>query len=376
VNGFIAEMMRAGILQIDGTGHVSGRGRKTAFINLSSSYGACVGIHIQDEWLQAVSCDSRGAVMNAKRFSMKSVTNGDRLIDAIARAFDQMCDARRHPGRRLGLGLAVPGSVGEERTTGLYYSHFPWWRNIPFKKALTERLEVPVSLDNDVRAEASAEMWFGHGQDIPNFIFFDIGHGAAMTLVVNGSLYRGGGLASEWGHSTIDRNGPRCSCGNVGCLDEFLSDRYLRQRLLDACPPDDGALRRRVSLRPIQELLKSSWERHDEIRQRVLDEVVELIGIGVVNLVNTFNPSLIVLGGILSELREAGLLEGVWTVLKERAFGSLTSYLDIRVTSQDDATRAAHGAAGFVLERFFGDIAKPGGSVLRRSAKILPNARQ
>lgn len=353
INQFVDDLLRRSILRFSGDGGGGRRGRRAKLIDLNPEYGFAIGLHVYEQDVVAVCGDLKGTIRCAVCLPGHCLDRPEALLELLDKAWAKVrTQARLDPARILGIGLAVPGSVDKERTTGLYHSHFGWWRHIPFKAHLVERTGLEVFLDNDVRAAAQAEIWFGHGRRVRDFLYVDLGDGAALAVVLAGRVYRGQGFGSEWGHTTIDSRGPRCACGNVGCLDHFLRDGYLRQRL----EAQAARLRCRLPRPPAGDSLAAwltvPWPRADAVRAAVLREVLDHIGVGVVSLVNTFNPSLIVIGGRFSVLGRT-LLEHVAGMVRERTFPAFQAELDVRLSELDPQTAGARGAAALVLDAFF-----------------------
>jgi len=104
------------------------------------------------------------------------------------------------------------------------------WRDVPLGEPLARLLELPVWVENDVNALTLAECWHGAGHRFRNFVCITVGEGIGAGVVIGGELYRGAfGGAGEVGHITIDPDGPRCRCGEHGCLEVYASDRFLEE---------------------------------------------------------------------------------------------------------------------------------------------------
>jgi predicted NBD/HSP70 family sugar kinase len=129
----------------------------------------------------------------------------------------------------LGIGLGMHGLVDSKNGVSIFAPAFNW-HNQPWQDRLVKRYAKPVWIDNDVRAMAVGEKWFGQAKDLDNFIFLNVGRGIGSALVVNGHLLSGEHYGSgEIGHIYVGDNGRQCFCGKVGCLSTYASGLAIEQ---------------------------------------------------------------------------------------------------------------------------------------------------
>lgn len=228
-------------------------------------------------------------------------------------------------GTLSGIGVGIPGLVDVESGVTKFLPNLPTqWRDVPVAAMLCERLGAPARLLNDVRAATLGEMRFGHGKDRSGLTmaFFAVGTGIGGGIVIDGKLRLGPlGAAGEIGHQTILPDGPRCGCGNRGCLEALASGpaiaaegvRLLRMGLapnLHAAVQGDAE---RVTPR---EMLTAALAGDDRVRE-ALTRAGEWLGIAAANVVTSLHPDLIVIGGGVAELGDV-LLEPVRRTIRER----------------------------------------------------------
>lgn len=197
------------------------------------------------------------------------------------------------------IGIGIPGIVDAGQGLALYCPNLNW-RNVEVSRSLQVQLSLPVFIENDVRCLALAERRFGAARDFNNAICLAIGTGIGAGIFINGQLLKGAfGGAGEVGHMIIvAKGGVRCHCGNTGCWETLVSATAiinLAQQAweraqtfgLNTCliPPLDG------------KQIADAARNGDQISQEVLSEAGKYLGIGLVNLVNLFNPECIVIGG-------------------------------------------------------------------------------
>jgi glucokinase len=198
----------------------------------------------------------------------------------------------------------------------------PGWDDVPLVATVSEALGRPAVVDNDATAGALAEWWFGSGRTgsagggpVRDLVYLTISTGVGGGLVLDGRVYRGAaGNAGELGHLTVDWRGRQCGCGRRGCLEAYASGTSIAARAREALAAGDEAssLRalERVTARDVAEAAAAG----DPLAGRIWDETTEILGSAIANILDVFNPELVVLGGgvtragaqLLDPVREIG----------------------------------------------------------------------
>jgi glucokinase len=205
------------------------------------------------------------------------------LLDAIVEAVREAREATE--GEVEAIGFGIPSLIDQERGVAVSTVHLPI-RELPFRDLMVERLGLPVFVDNDATAAMLAEWRYGAAEGAADALLLTIGTGIGGGMVVGGSLARGAqGAAAEFGHMTIDYDGPLCPCGSHGCLEAFVSGTALAR--------EARALGLDLNAAQVSELA------HDgHVKARALvTEMGTRLGTGLASLVNAFNPEVIVVGG-------------------------------------------------------------------------------
>jgi len=212
-------------------------------------------------------------------------------------------------------GLSIPGR-------GL--SGSPLTREVPLKRIVEDRNGLPTFLANDVNAMALAENAFGAGKDFRDFVCLTLGTGVGGGIILDGKLREGiTGTAGEIGHMTVDPNGPRCNCGNRGCLERLIGARYLVENAIAKLKASGnggilidmaGGDPRRITPR----LMSEAASKGDDISIEVFREAGEALGIIFASLTNFLNPEAFVVGGGVSKAGDL-ILEPARRTLLERA---------------------------------------------------------
>lgn len=247
----------------------------------------------------------------------------------------------------LGIGVAIPGPFLSDAETIILMSGFPGWETVDINSELSKEFGLPVFLEHDANCGALAELWYGQVGDNDNMVYVVADLGVGAGIVINGKLYNGDlGIAGEIGHSTIDYSGPKCECGNCGCLELYCSTKVLLQEYKKetASQPEYSG----SGSKTVEEVLKCVAN-GDPLARKVFKRVATFLGIGLVNVVNSFNPGLIVIGDRIT-LAGDYLLEVVDEVLKARLLKPIYDRVEIRLGSfiKDPIL---YGASALVLQR-------------------------
>src|SRR5919206_4275048 len=159
----------------------------------------------------------------------------DRIVSMIAQVISDVissCGAK--PQDFLGVGVGAPGPLDRERGIVVVAPNLGW-HDFPLRDEISERIRLPVTLDNDANCATVGEWWRGAAQGARNVVGLTIGTGIGGGLIFNGRLYHGASdMAGEIGHTTIDSNGRRCKCGNYGCLEAYASGPAIAERAVEA----------------------------------------------------------------------------------------------------------------------------------------------
>jgi glucokinase-like ROK family protein len=311
VGSLIAQLQSWGFVKQSGLSDPR-PGRPATLIDLDPDGGRLIGAEIGVDFVSVALTDLKANVV--WRQETKTADNGEspvpppqpqvleqaeRLVhEAISRAAACKC-------RLFGIGLGVPGLV--DRATGtLLFAPNLRWRNVPLRDMWVQRFGVPVAVENEAKAAAVAEQTWGEAKQADNFLYLSASVGLGGAVVIDGRLLRGmGGNAGAVGHMTIEPDGRQCNCGNRGCWETLIGPRAILQRVreeaakghapgllaLDEVGGQPNAIR-------MEHVLRSAVQGEPAVLD-VLGEVGRYLGIGVANLINAFNPSLVVLGGVL-----------------------------------------------------------------------------
>lgn len=222
-----------------------------------------------------------------------------------------------------GIGIGVPGVLDLEKGETLFLPNLPGtWPHVPLRDKITKLTGLPTTLLNDVRSMTNGEWRFGAGRGVDTLAMFAIGTGIGGGLVINNQLHLGlGGTAGELGHVTIDFNGPRCGCGNYGCLEAFASGPAIAamgmKAVTQGLTTHIGELCKYDLNRITPELIAEAAKAGDEIAIDIYERAGFYLGIAAANVCVAIGPRRIILGGGVSQGGEL-LLSPIRRTLQQR----------------------------------------------------------
>nr|WP_304220380.1 ROK family protein [Fredinandcohnia onubensis] len=288
VSTLVTELLEEDLLFESGPG-VSSGGRRPVILHFNKDAGYAIGIDIGVNYVLSVLTDLKGTILIEKSQTLSRTTYAsimDILQNMIQSLMDEMPKSRYGI---VGIGVGVPGIVNNEGAVLLAPNL--GWSNIQLKEELEKLYSVPVIIENEANAGAVGEQNFGLGQNHENILYISAGIGIGVGIIVNRELYKGiNGFSGEMGHMIIDMNGKRCNCGSRGCWEAYASE----QALLEMSDPSIE------SLEVLLELAKNG----DEKAKHLFEEIGNYLGLGINNIINTFNPEQVIIGNRLTLAKE------------------------------------------------------------------------
>ena len=251
----------------------------------------------------------------------------DQVIDRIVRMIDTViAETIAHTGAKrddmIGVGVGAPGPLDRERGIVITTPNLGW-TNFPLRDVIAERTRLPVRIDNDANCATLGEWWLGAAKGANNVIGMTIGTGIGGGIILGGRLYHGSAdMAGEIGHATIDITGRRCKCGNYGCLEAYASGPSIADRAREALSGDDSLMVRMAGGDPARITAATVYEaakRGDDTALDVVRETSRFLGAGVANLLNIFNPDVVVIAGGVTQAGET-LFAPLRREVRKRAF--------------------------------------------------------
>ncbi len=254
----------------------------------------------------------------------------------------------------LGVGVAAAGIVDVAQGKVIFSPNLPGWHEIPLGRIIQGHFGLPVCVGNDASLAALGEWLFGMKKKVSNLLYITVSTGIGGGVIANGKLYLGSrGAAGEVGHMTIDIDGRKCSCGNIGCWETLASGTALANEAIRQI-----ARGRRTSIIDLvkgdvaqidAKIISLAADEGDDLARELISLMGFYLGIGLVNLVNIFDPEMILIGGGLSKIGDR-LLQPAIRVVQERTSQMGSAIVTIKPALLGDDS-CVLGAVAFVLEQ-------------------------
>lgn len=340
VSEITGELIQNSFVFEESTGESSG-GRKPILLALNPDVGYVVGIKLMEDKITIAITNFLADIIATKQveYTLGSPQVVIKNIADVIYTFIQETDLPKE--NLLGVGIGLSGIVDAENGI-LYHSPIIGWNDIPIGEMLSEIMNVPVLIDNDVNTFTLTELWFGIGRGAEHFMTVTVGRGIGLGIVTNGNIYRGQGGAGEFGHTVIARGGRLCECGKQGCLEAYISDPALLKEASEKgiILPADG-------IETLSDLAASGNAEAAEI----ISSAGAIFGSALANLANIFDPDFIIVGGEGLHLGDAFLQSMQETFLRD-TMPALRGRTKITIDQLNDSAWA-RGAAGLILQDIF-----------------------
>lgn len=300
----------------------SSGGRPPIFLEINPHHGYVVGIDLGATHASLVVADFSAQVLQEVEFPLDINLGPVACIPTIDERLQSLLE---HLGisrqQVLAIGVGVPGPVVVEAGTVSAPPIMPGWDNFPIRDHLSSLWNTPVTLNNDAELGALGEWAYGAGREVQHLAYIKVGTGIGSGLLLDGQIYRGAtGCAGEIGHITIQENGPLCSCGSYGCLEALAGGRAIARKAREAVLA--GRRTHLSTIEPVDKLtardVAGAARLGDLVAQQIITTSGGYLGIAIADLVNLFNPSLVVVGGGVAQMGDL-LLEPIRRAVRERS---------------------------------------------------------
>ncbi|MBC7682324.1 MAG: ROK family protein [Ferruginibacter sp.] len=333
-NTLVAALLDVGLLEETGLKASSG-GRRPETVQISPSLGVLVAADLGATSLDIAILRPDLSVL-ARHSEAADVRAGPGVVMARMRVLMRQllttCGAT--PQQVIGIGMGVPGPVDFACGQLVNPPLMPQWDRFSIRDALREDYAAPVFVDNDVNTMALGELWRLQ-RSLQNFLVIKVGTGIGCGIVCHGEVYRGAnGSAGDVGHICVDSAGPRCHCGNLGCVEAMAAGPAITRMALEAaasgestwlaaCLADNGTI--------TPEDVGNASRHGDAAANRIIQQTGNLIGQMLASVVNFFNPSHVFIGGGITRIGPL-FLASVRQSIYQRSLALSTRHLEIQYT--------------------------------------------
>jgi glucokinase len=253
----------------------------------------------------------------------------------------------------VGVGAGAPGPLDTRRGVVLLTPNLGWV-NLPLRQLLQDALGAPARIDNDANCAVLGEWWMGAARGAKHVIGITIGTGIGGGIIVDGRLYHGASdCAGEIGHTTVEVNGRRCKCGNYGCLEAYASGPAIARRAVEAIEAGQssklpGYVNGELEKITAQTVYQAAHD-GDELAEEVVGDTAKFLGAGIANMINIFNPEIVVVFGGVTYAGER-LFGPLRREVAKRAFKPAVAVCRI-VPAELTGTAGVYGAARTFIDQ-------------------------
>lgn len=297
VSSLVLELIDEHMVNEMGPGH-STRGRKPVMLLFHKRAGYAIGIDIGVHYILSVLTDLEGNKME-ECCTLHDNSALQATIEIIHEHIDQLKahTTDSHYGV-VGIALAIPGIIDQDGR--IIFAPNLGWHNVDLTEPLQKKYNHPIMIDNEANAGALAEKEYGAAQECSSMIYVSAGIGIGVGILLNKHLYKGfAGFAGEFGHTMIQANGKKCSCGSRGCWELYASE----QSLLELAQQQLDHLSKPGQPIELNQLIDSAQEEDADVIG-IFQQVGHYLGLGIANLLNTFNPEAIIIGNNLARAKQ------------------------------------------------------------------------
>ena len=350
VTGITADLIKDGLLLEKRPGESEG-GRPPILIALNPDGAYAVGVYLSISQINVLIIDLEATIrasyeMPLRRKDYAPEEIADRIVQAVQEC---MWQANFSRSQISGIGIGLPGLVDSQTGLIRFLPNYQW-EKVNLRDMVQKKIDHPTYIENSANSLALAEQWFGEGRGIDNFIVVTLEYGVGMGIMINGQLYRGHkGTAGEFGHTTVDSDGPLCRCGKKGCIEAVAGINAILREAEAAARKDEWKPNNLDDI-TIDEVILAAREGAGCLRN-IFAHAGRVLAIGLSNLILIFNPVKIIISG-------RGVKAG--DLIFDSMYRTITRYTSNRthadaeiVIKSWDQNAYARGSATVVLQEIF-----------------------
>lgn len=338
-------------------------GRPSAIYQLHPSTGYHLGISVNVNSITLVLMNAAEVVIKKENFPLNLSGDPeqqiDKIVDLISREATKVLHRLGNGGKTVSLGCSVPGMVDTENGIWMHGLQVTGISGVNLQSSLESRLNIPVIIEDCSRATTLRELKKGAGKGLNNAVLLYLSSEVGTGIVINGELYRGHkGLSGEIGHLIVEKEGTRCTCGNVGCLETIASSasiiRRFRQKL------EDGVISclqkfilDETIILDLPAILEAARE-NDKLTLTTLFEIGQFLGDACSKLIKLYSPGTLIISGPVSSLSDY-LKESMNIVIKQLVLPEMLEGFNL-IFADYTEDHEAEGAALSSMKYFWENI--------------------
>ncbi|MED1203062.1 ROK family transcriptional regulator [Heyndrickxia acidicola] len=310
-------------------------GRKPIMLSINDKAGFALGIDLDYGHISFALSDLKGQLVSTDTIETdtKNYSSVIQLLTDYIKKYELQSSESRYG--LVGIVIAIHGLVNKDET--IHFIPRLNWYDVDLKKDLQKSICVPIYIENNANVCSFAERVFVH-HETDNLVSVTLYSGIGVGIMMNNTLFHGqNGFAGEAGHMIIVPNGIACSCGNKGCWEKYASESSIFQKLSQKMNKDN------LTYKHIQKWIDEG----DSNVQQLMEETIYYLSIGLNNLINIYNPEIVVLDSELLRMYPQSLLK-----IRENLTSSVSHYRDMVISTLGKKSSVL-GACALAIKQFF-----------------------
>lgn len=346
------EFIRNGLVRETGKRASTG-GKPPKLLKLISNSHYIVGVDVGTTHIEVIMMDLSASIVSKFVKPTKANAAPENVVSNIIHMIKVAIDQSNIDVQKiLGIGIGIPGILDLANGKVLYSPDLNW-ENVDIVLPIKREFGLPVMMDNVTRCMAVGEKLFGVGKQFGNFMCINLGYGIGSAVIIEDELYRGNtGTSGEFGHTTMEKDGPLCDCGNHGCLEALSSANAIAKAakkevlsrpslIMDLAERDVN----KIEAKTVFDAAKQG----DALATEIVNAALNYLGTAIAGAINLLDPQAVILEGGMSRAGDI-LLSKVKQAVKQRQMKYTGSKTEILISQLEDA--AAVGAAALIVNKF------------------------
>lgn len=278
-----------------------------------------IGIDLGGTKISGAIADTSGNIMNKYTIPTNANQGEQIVLQRIMSVIDKLIEESGENTEKIkAIGIGSPGPLDPKKGMIITTPNLPF-KNFKLVEPINNKYKIPTFLDNDANVAAIGEYMLGAGRGTQNMVYITVSTGIGGGAILNGKIYRGNTFnALEVGHMTIEPEGPKCNCGNHGCVEALGSGTAIARQAMECIKNGDNTSLLSYEKVTAAEVFKEA-AKGDALSQKILDKSLEYLGIGVANLITILDPEVFVIGGGVTNGGSI-VFEKVQQVVNKRCF--------------------------------------------------------
>lgn len=259
-----------------------------------------IGIDLGGTFIKGGAVGKNGKIIRFESVATRVSDGAEIVLSDIESLIEKLINGLK--GRLMGIGIGVPGLVDGKKEAVVLAPNINW-ENVPVTNRLKEKFGCKVAISNDANVAGLGEAKFGNAKKYKTCVFLTLGTGVGSAIIIDGKLFEGNASAgAEIGHMIIEKGGRKCACGNRGCFETYASATALIKDTVEAMKNDPSSKMWSVGdIEKVDGKTAFSYYNEDATAKKVVDNYLNNLAVGVINVANIFRPEAIILGGGISK---------------------------------------------------------------------------